>query len=469
VITASAGKPLPDADSTREALAYFESYLGFQQISRRLPGIQAAVHAHGSIALSTAHGRADVEDGVALGEDHLFRVASHSKTFTATAIVQLVERGALRLDDSVSSWIDFLGDSPLGAITVRELLAHQGGVVRDGADGDFWQLRGRFLDRDALRNVLRGEDTAALARNTRFKYSNVGYALAGLVAEAASGVAYNELVRAQIVDRLGLRNTGPELALERAEEYVVGYTAFVYGAERVPIENVDSRAMSPATGFFSTARDLVTFFSAHFLGDERLLSDDSKREMQSALWDTHDGTSRYGLGLQTMVVGDRELVSHSGGWPGQSTHTLADPHARLAISVLTNAIDGNAKALAHAGVSLVDLAGERPRPSETADLDRFAGRFVNIYGVTDLAVLGGRLFQLSPVAADPAEEAVPLEVVDDQTLRVVGGSGFGSYGEPISFVFGDDGRPRSLRGQSGMSLVAYDEFAMPERIVLTDA
>jgi hypothetical protein len=82
---------------------------------------------------------------------------------------------------------------------------------------------------------------------------------------------------------------------------------------------------------------------------------------------------------------------------------------------------------------IIDLACAEPR---TADLSRFTGRFANWYGIFDVALLGGRLFSLTPTVPDAITEAVPLEVIDEETLQIQRRSGFGSHGEPINFVFG---------------------------------
>jgi CubicO group peptidase (beta-lactamase class C family) len=458
--------PLPDAKSLAEALAYFDRYLGFQQKLQRVPGVQAAALAEGKIALSTAHGQADVESDVPLRTEHLFRIASHSKTFTATLAMRLVQAGSLRLDDTAAQWIDYLADSPLGAATVRELLAHSSGVVRDGAEADFWILSRLFPDSDELQAMLQDDGAAVIPRNDRFKYSNVGFSLLGLIAEAAGGAAYAELVRTEIVEPLGLRRTGPDYEPERAGEYVTGYTSLAYGESRVPFDQVPTRAFAPATGYYSTAEELVTYFSAHCFGDERLLSDEIKREMQHPLWDVREGEDRYSLGLIASKVGERALVGHAGGWPGQVTYSAVDPHAGLAISVLTNAVDGPAAPLTQAGFRLIDLAGTEARPEPAGDLSRFTGRFANVFGVIDIALLGGRLYWLTPTAPDPTKEAVPLEVVDDHTLRSVGGPGYLSYGEPIPFTFDDDGRPTSMRALASTKSVAIEDFVLPERITL---
>jgi CubicO group peptidase (beta-lactamase class C family) len=452
----------PDAVSIAEALSYFDSYLGFQRRLLRLPGLQAAAFAHGSIAMSTAHGLADVEHGIELTPAHLFRVASHSKTFTATVVMQLAEEGVLRLDDTASRWLDFLDDTELAKVTVRHLLAHSAGVIRDGYDGDFWQGQGRFPDQGRLRAMLLEPGAAVLPRDARFKYSNIGYSLLGLILEEASGLSYDQLVQIKIVEPLGLADTGMDVEGDRLADYVVGYSALAYADARVPMDLGETGAIAPAAGVYSNAEDLVTFFSGHFLGDDRLLSDAAKREMQHPLWEANDQGRRYGLGLMINDVAGRKVMGHRGGWPGQFTGSVADTAAGIAVTVLTNAADGPAEELALTGMKLIDLAGAEPRPDQPIEPSRFTGRFMNWWGVVDVALLGGRLYSLTPTAPDPTSTAVPLEIVDDSTLRFAGGFD-GSYGEPMTFAFDADGRVTSMRGLIGTTHVPLESFTLPDR------
>lgn len=453
-----------DSENLREALTYFDSWLRYNQRYQRIPGVQAAVYAGDGIVFSGAYGRADVENDVPLTDQHLFRIASHSKTFTGTAVFQLVEQGRLRLDDKVSQHVTEIVGTPAGERTVRELLAHAGGLTRDSEDANWWQLSTAFPDRDQLLAVLRNDSSAVIPENERFKYSNIGYGLLGLVIEAAGGTSYSSYVRTQIVDKLGLSALGPELDTERLSEYAVGYSALAYADTRVPIEHVDTRALASATGFFGNARDLVTYFSAHLPGDDRLLSDKSKREMQHPLWVTgSDEKARYGLGMAVTKVGDREVFGHGGGYPGHITRTLVDPEQRVVVSVLTNSIDGPASQLAEGLFRLLDLAASEDRGDQ--DLGRFTGRFANLWGVTDFVVLGGRLYATDPSGANPAEEPQPLEA-DGDTLRVTGGNGYGSYGESYRFTFDANGAVKSVRGSSGLTAYPIDTFTLGERVTV---
>ena len=447
--------------TAHEAMTYFGSWLGYRQAFLRAPGIQAAFLLGDEVIFQGSYGLADVEAGTALTDGHLFRIASHSKTFTAVAVLQLAERGALRLDDAAATWVPYLEGSPLAPVTLRELLAHAGGVTRDGSDGDHWQLYRAFPDAEQLQAISLAPGAPVLPANERFKYSNIAYSLLGLVIEKASGQTYAEYVQAHIVGVLALSDTGPELVEARLADYAVGYSSLTYAPSRVPIEHVDTRAMAAATGFYSTASDVVRYFAAHFPGDERLLTDASKRVMQQRQWDTGTPDGAYALGLAVTTMGERTLIGHGGGYPGHITSTLADPQDRFAVSVLTNAIDGPAGECAQAAVHLLDLAVKQPRPSDGADLTRFTGRFADLWGVIDIAVLGGRLRLLDPTSGNPADHAPELVVVDDHTLRVgEGGRGFGSFGEPITYTFDAAGKPETVRASSGMTYRPIDGYRL---------
>ncbi len=460
------------AESVRSALAYLDSWLEFRQSYLRIPGVQVAVLFDGELVFSKAYGWADLSAQVPLATDHHFRVASHSKTFTATAVLQLVEAGRLGLDDPAGRWLTFLADepaAPLATVTLRELLSHAGGIVRDGHDADFWQLLQPFPDESSLRAIA--IDAADVTPpNQRFKYSNIAYGLLGLVIEAATGTPYGEHVTAEVVRRLGLRNTGPELDPDRAHELVTGYSSLAYASARVPIGTIDTGALASATGFYSTAEDLCRYAAAHFWGNEVLLTDASKRLMQHEAWSI-DGPAagHYGLGFSIVRAGDRRVVGHGGGFPGHITRTVFDPDARLAVSVLTNAIDGPAHALALATVKLLDLAAAQkadPLAPSVGGCERFAVRLANLWGVRDFAALGGRLFMTDPTEPDPTEGCSELDVEGGSALRVIRGPGYQSVGEAAEFTFGEDGAVSSVHGPGGLTWWPLADFTLPATLTV---
>jgi CubicO group peptidase (beta-lactamase class C family) len=439
-------------------LDYYRSWLDYRRWYLRVPGVQACVLQDGTQRLSVAFGVADQQAGTPLTDRHLFRIASHSKTFTAVTLLRLVEQGRLRLDDPVAGQLTELAGSALARVTVRELLGHGGGVIRDSEDGDFWQLFREYPDRDELIRIATEPSAAVLPRNDRFKYSNIAYGLLGLVIERVTGVDFAEAVHAEILDPLGLTDTGPELFTERADDFAAGHTALSYAAERSVIPHVDTQALAAATGFYATAADLASFYAALLPGEHTLLDEDAQRQLRHREWEVKNGESWYGLGVFLNKIGEHELFGHSGGYPGHITRTFACPKRRTVASVLTNAIDGPAEPLAAALFRLLDLAAaatHRPAP----DGERFTGRFSFLWGVQDVALLDGRLFLLNPTLVNPADDPVALEVLDPNTLKMVSGPGGGSIGEPMRYEFSAGGDIRSVRGGSGMTM---RPFRQPE-------
>lgn len=441
----------------RAGAAYVAQWVGFQHELRGVPGIQVAIRHRGELLLDEAWGVADATTSEPLTTGHLFRIASHSKTFTATAVLQLVERGTLRLDDPVSRWLPELADAEVGPVTVRELLGHQGGVIRDGVVADFWQRGLPFPDGAEILRMA-AEEGRVFAPNEHFKYSNVGYSLLGLVIEAATGRTYGQYVTDEIVRPLGLDDLGPEWDANRADEYASGHTAALQaGAPRRVIPHVDTRAMAAATGWFGTARDLSAYFAAHAPGEETLLSEGSRRLLQRRESDIeYAGVLRhYGLGFDVRDLDGASLIGHSGGYPGHITRTWLDLDDDIVVSVLTNAIDGPADVLATGAVGILRLAlAQLDREPGAADI---TGRFASMWSVADLVDLGGALAVLHPADPDPARSAEVLEVDADGTLRMPARASFGASGEPMGVERDDAGEVVSIR-LSGMSMWPYDRY-----------
>ncbi|HRA31594.1 MAG TPA: serine hydrolase domain-containing protein [Thermomicrobiales bacterium] len=475
-----ASTPNSSVDQMSEALAYVDSWLDYRVWKLRATGAQVAVWFDGKLQFSKAYGVSNLDTGEALTTAHLFRIASHSKTFTSTAVMQLVEAGKLRLDDTAGSWIPALAKagSPLADVTVRELASHSAGVIRDGVDANYWAHDRPFPGDEELLEIAIREGAIRQPQAT-FKYTNIGYSLLGMIVGAAGGSSYNEYTKTAIVEKLGLRNTGPELDPDRLSEYAGGHSGLASWTERQVIPHVDTHAMAAATGFYSTAEDMVQFASAHFFGDGRLLSDRSKNEMQRPVWTglapeaPQDG---YGYGTIVRYYDGHRMVGHSGGYPGHITRTMWDPNEGLAISVLTNAVDGPAEELA-AGIlrvldsarvvasklplssGLVNSAAIAPpaAPDTKIDLSRFTGRFAALWGVTDIYVLGGKLYAGSPIAPAPHMQAVELAVIDDNTLRIMNGSPYGSVGELYRYERDADGNIVSIfsGGQQAWPIAVY--------------
>jgi D-alanyl-D-alanine carboxypeptidase len=474
-------------DLLREALAYVDSWLDYRVWKLRTPGAQVAVWFDGKVQFSKAYGVSNLDTCEPLTTSHLFRIASHSKTFTATAIMQLVEAGTLRLDDTAGAWIPQLAraGSPLADTTVRQLVSHSAGVIRDGVDSTFWAHSRPFPDEDELLQLAIREGVVRQPEAT-FKYSNIAFSLLGLIIAKATGSTYNEYTQSAIVEPLGLLNTGPELDETRLDEYAGGHSGLTSWSERQVIPHVDTHAMASATGFYSTAEDMVRFASAHVFGDDRLISDRSKNEMQRAVWTglSPDAPQEgYGYGVNVRHYDGHRMVGHGGGYPGHITRTMWDPNEGLAISVLTNAVDGPAEELAAGILKILDRAREvSPKvplssglassaaipspeaPDAEIDPGSFTGRFAALWGVADVYVLGGKLFASSPIEASPVVQPYELAVVDADTLRIMSGSGYASVGEHFRYERDESGRIVSVF-TGGMKAWPIEDYRARDRVL----
>ena len=172
------------------ACDYIGSWLEFQIRLSKLPGCIAVIMHRDQIAFERAYGSADLMVGEPLTPRHRFRIASHSKSFTAAGIMKLREGGRLRLDDPIGEYVKGLHPQ-IGEATVSQLLSHSAGIVRDGADAGYFVDRRPFPSVDQLMADL--QDPPVIEANTRFKYSNHGFALLGLAIEAITGEPYRSL------------------------------------------------------------------------------------------------------------------------------------------------------------------------------------------------------------------------------------------------------------------------------------
>ena len=192
------------------ALDYVPRWLGLQMRASEQPGCAIAVALDGKVIFEQALGYANLERGVRLTPRHRFRIASHSKSFTAAGIMKLRERGKLKLDDEVGKYVENLHPR-LARATISQVLSHTAGLVRDGPDSGQFLDRRHFLDARELRADLRA--APIIEANARFKYSNHGYGLLGLAIEAIAGEPYVRWIAREVVQAAGTQGYGSRHAV----------------------------------------------------------------------------------------------------------------------------------------------------------------------------------------------------------------------------------------------------------------
>ncbi len=406
------------------------------------PGFVVAVSHKGKVLFNEAYGYSNLERKEKMTTSHIFRIASHSKTFTATAIMQLQEQGKLKVDDYLVDYIPWLKghkDKRFLKVTIRQVLSHSAGIIRDGADSNYWQLHRQFPATQQLKDEILAADLV-IDNNTKLKYSNYGYSLLGSVIENISGKSYNQYVEDNIVKPLGLKSTGPEYSATIKDRIVTGYTRSDYkNKKRLPIAHSDTYAMSAATGFYSIAEDICKYFTAHIVGSEKLLSNESKKEMQRAHWQVENVSEKeeYALGLDIEHVKNRRMFGHGGGFPGHISKTMCDPKDELIITVLTNGADSQATYMAKSVVKLIDFFQDRWQPP-AKDFEKFEGRFMDLWSINDIVVSGNKLF-IGFSGWELFEHPDEAEHMKDNTFKITKTSSFGSPDELIEFKLDKNG------------------------------
>lgn len=421
-----------------DALEYIPRWLALQMRQSEQPGCAIAIAHRGRLVMEQAFGHADLNMQVLLTPRHRFRVASHSKTFTAAGMLRLREQSRLKLDQAVG---DFLPDlhPELAKVTLAQLLSHSAGTVRDGADAGQWQDHRPFLDKAAILADLANGPT--ITPNTRFKYSNHGFGLIGMVIEAITGESYQDWITREIVMASGLTETLADAPVDDGKPLACGHSAKVLLGRRVviPADNC-THALASATGFVSTAADLARFFaSLSPTARASVLSPASRREMARRQWpDPHSSIARwYGLGTISGDLTDWRWFGHSGGFQGHITRTVVVPEQELAISVLTNASDG----LSHLWLdgALHILRTFRREGGASRSTGRWSGRWWSLWGAFDLLPVADKVLVANPSLANPLLDASEITLARssrDGTGRghISLAGGYASHGEPVRML-----------------------------------
>jgi D-alanyl-D-alanine carboxypeptidase len=272
-----------------------------------VPGVLAeAVIEQERVAVRS--GVADLETRVPMPYDAHFHIASNSKTFTATVVLQLVGEGKLSLDDTVEKWLPGLvkGNGNDGSrIAIRNLLQHTSGLV--DYTGDLPIHSAEDWERERFR-TYKPEELVAMSMThspswlpergeTRFSYSNVNFVIAGMVIEKATGHTWEREVRRRIVQPLGLNGTVvPETSPDLPEPHARSYVQFAPDGPFVDTTRFNATIVGASGAIISTTSDMNTFLRALVTG--KLLKPAQLAQMQTTVEakDLYPG-ALYGLGL----------------------------------------------------------------------------------------------------------------------------------------------------------------------------
>lgn len=301
----------------REVEAFLDGFFAQQLEGYRIPGATVSVVRDGEVLFTKGYGQADVEaEEPVVADETLFRIASVSKLFTSTAVMQLVEEGKLDLDEDVNVYLDDVeipNTYPGRPVTLHHLLTHTvgfeenftGSGARDAADVE------------PLGEYLAGQMPARVRPpGEAMAYSNYGMNLAAHVVEEASDVPFERYVEENVLAPLGMGSTtfAQPPAPELRERLATGYD--LEGVQSVvrPFEYTDD---APAGSVSTTATDAARFMIAHLqhgrYGDARILEEATAKQMHEGQFSNHprlDGGMAYGF-VEQNLNGER-VIQHGG-------------------------------------------------------------------------------------------------------------------------------------------------------------
>jgi D-alanyl-D-alanine carboxypeptidase len=310
-----------------------------------IPGLAVGVVRDGKLVKGQGYGLASVELGTPVRTDTLFQMASITKSFTACAVMVMVQDGALSLDDKLSKHVEGTPET-WKDITIRHLLSHTSGLPGgDPLPGETPLSCQEIMKAsiDMKMNSPTGE---------KYLYSNLGLALAGLIIEKKTGKRWDLFLQDRLLKPAGMTATRCCNTTD-----IIPHRAAGYHRNGKTLENaVVFRRESPSGGLLSSVEDMARWEAA-LLGD-KILSKESK----DLLWTPavlKNGTKlHYGLGWMLGTYHGKKVIQHSGSRPGFITYFGRYPEDHLAVIVLTNLGEAKIVELAHAIVDVYSPAAK---------------------------------------------------------------------------------------------------------------
>lgn len=320
------------------AVAYADptdDFIVAQMRSQNIPGLSLAIVKDGKVVKVQGYGLADIKGRVAATPDTIYDIASIGKPLVATGIMLLVQEGVLNLDNPIAKHLDDLPRAWRG-ITVRHLLTHTSGMVRDAPEYDHYNDRD---DAEVMKTAY--PRPLRFAPGEKWEYSNAGFSPLARIITKVTGKPWTEYLAEKIFKPAGMFSTYPMNTTVPLPNRARGY------ADNDALKQADQRrALTPAGGFLSTVADLARWDA--LLDGDGLLTETTRRQMWTPVR-LNDGTTYpYGLGWELDgqgAVKGRRVVRHGGSVLGFRAEFARFVDDRLTIILLMNLHDVDWQAL----------------------------------------------------------------------------------------------------------------------------
>ena len=389
----------------------------------------ALVAINGRIIHQGGYGYANLELGVRNTPEMKFLIGSITKQFTATAIMQFYEKGVIDLTAPLTKYLPDYPAETGDKITIHNLLTHTSGIHNYTAIGSLMRLKSVPITLDDL---LAAFDSLPLdfEPGTRYSYSNSGYVVLGAIIEKVSGMSYADYIQQNIIDPLGMANSGYVSRSTILKNRVAGY----YQDDKGTFFNADFIDMSmpfSAGGIHSTVGNMLIWDQA--LYSEKILKKSSLEKMFTPYLDN------YAYGWIVSEMFGRKIVSHGGGIDGFASSFYRFVDDSVCIVVFSNNISADADQIARNLAAIVfdqpyDIpVSKTPVTIDPALLPQYAGVFKiadNDYRVITLedgklfsCRNGGRRIEIRPEADDlfyyDHDNSITLKFIRDDSGKII--------------------------------------------------
>jgi len=428
----------------KAAIGLLDSWITSQIEYRQLPGLSIAIVYDKDVVWSKAYGYADLQNKVPMTTQSVFRIASITKTFTCTAIMQLRDQGKLRIDDPVSKylpWFKYKNRFPQGPeVTLRMVMTHTSGLPGESAF-PYWTDH-KFPTREQIVEALKNQESIFEA-DTRFRYSNLALAILGEVVASVSGEAYDRYIQKHMFDPLGMNSSSVFPTEDQKRRLVTPYGRKMADGSRDVSTYTDSKGLTPAANISSTPEDLARYASAHMQETDNNplgMRGSTLREMHRPQWIQPNWKSAWGLGFSIGKSDDRVTFGHGGWVGGNKSQFLVSPSEKTAVILMVNADDAVPSALASRAMSMLapilKRLGAPAEPDEPFDTtwQAYVGKYRDPWGwETEILNQNGKLMMYDysyPPEDDPTGSLVRLKPERPRTFRQ---TGEGANGETVVF------------------------------------
>lgn len=332
-IRASVVTEIPDV---RARLAVLEKTIEQRRKDESIPGLSLVIVAEDKIVYLNGFGARDIDHNLPATPDTLFEIGSTTKAFTAMAAVITADEGKLQLDDPPKKFLPYfkLRDSVAdSSVTLRDLLSHRTGLKEhdDGA----WLDDEKRTREEVIRTAMMSKPTAKFRE--KFQYNNVMYSAAGECIARAQNSTWEQVIRTRILEPLGMKASAPSIVEVRdVSNLSVGYKP---GKTPKAVRQRDLTNIAPAGAIISDARDMAQWLRLMLgrgvIDGKRLVSENGFNELVSKQISVQEGVD-YGLGWGIFRWHDRNVLTHTGGTEGFSSHVELMPDQNIGFAVLCN-------------------------------------------------------------------------------------------------------------------------------------